>query len=66
MPKYEVRNHEWGDDSDYVMTVEYSLEDAVQYIKDFYEPHPDTILYERLYIIEIADNGTISIPEYDY
>ena len=65
MPKFEVRNQEWGDDSDYVLTVKNSLEEAVKYLKDFNEPHPVTIQYERLYIEEIADNGTRSIPKDD-
>lgn len=66
MPKFEVRNHEWGDNSDYLMATKKSLDEAIQFINDFYKSHPNTSLYERLYIYEIADDGSISIPDYDY
>lgn len=53
MKKYEVRCHEWGDDSDYHRGYFNSREEAQKFIDDFYEPDPLTETYEKLYIIEL-------------
>jgi hypothetical protein len=64
MPRFEVRCHEWGDDSDYHWEYCCNLEYALKVMKDFYDRDPYNI-YERLYVIEIAEDGTKSIPEYN-
>jgi hypothetical protein len=53
MKKYEVRCHEWGDDSDYHRGYFNSREEAQKFIDDFYEPDPLAETYEKLYIIEL-------------
>lgn len=55
MTKFEVRCHEWGDDSDYHWEYYNSREEAQRDIDDFYKLHPDTCLYEDLYIVEVKD-----------
>jgi hypothetical protein len=50
MPRYEVRCHEWGDDSDYHWAFCDSYEDAQRIVEDFEKKDPDNI-YERLYIV---------------
>lgn len=64
MSKFQVRCHEWGNDSDYLWTNCDSLESALQYIKDFDEKEPLNI-YEDLYIVEITEDGTKKIPNWD-
>ena len=64
MKVFEVRCHEWGDNSDYHWENCDSLESALKVLKDFYNKDPLNI-YEHLYIIEIAEDGTKSIPEYN-
>lgn len=55
MAKFEVRCHEWGDDSDYHWSYYNSKEEAQRAINDFYKPNPDTCLYEHLYIVEVKN-----------
>jgi hypothetical protein len=64
MSRFEVRCHEWGDDSDYHWVYCNSLEEALKEMKDFHDHDPNNI-YERLYVIEIADDGSKSIPGYN-
>lgn len=64
MSIFQVRCHEWGDDSDYFWTNCNSLESALQCIKDFEEENPFN-LYEVLYIVEITKDGTKKIPNWD-
>jgi hypothetical protein len=64
MPRFEVRCHEWGDDSDYHWEYCDTLEAALKAMKDFYRKDPGNI-YERLYVIEEKDDGTKSIPDYN-
>ena len=64
MSRFEVRCHEWGDDSDYHWSYCKSLEEALKEMKDFHDQDPNNI-YERLYVIEVAKDGTISNPEYN-
>lgn len=49
MPRFEVRCHEWGDDSDYHWDYCNSREEAQKIVDE------NTNIYERLYIIELAD-----------
>ncbi len=49
MPRFEVRCHEWGDDSDYHWTYCNTREEANQTVED------NSNLYEHLYVIEVAD-----------
>lgn len=65
MSRFEVRCHEWGDDSDYHWEYCSTLDSALKIMKDFYDRDPYN-MYEHLYVIEIAEDGTKSIPEYDY
>jgi hypothetical protein len=58
MPRFEIRCHEDGDDSDYLWSYRNTLEEALKVVKN-------SNLYETLYIIEISDDGNRSIPEYD-
>ena len=51
MPRFEVRCHEWGDDSDYHWEYCNTLEAALKVMKDFYQKDPGNI-YEHLYVIE--------------
>ena len=53
MVRFEVRCHESGDDSDYHWGYYDSREEAQKAIDDFYASHPDSCLYEHLYIVEI-------------
>lgn len=55
MAKFEVRCHEWGDDSDYHWEYYNSREEAQRAIDNYNKPHPDTCLYEDLYIVEVKD-----------
>ncbi len=64
MSKFQVRCHECADDSDYLWTNCDSLESALQCIKDFDEKEPLNI-YEDLYIVEITEDGTKKIPNWD-
>ena len=64
MPRFEVRCHEWGDDSDYHWSWSNTLQSALDCLKKFREEDPYNI-YEHLYIIEHHKDGTLSIPEYD-
>ncbi len=66
MSRFEVRCHEWGDDSDYHWEYCDTLEAALKVIKDFYQKNPDSIIYERLYVYELHDDGTRSVPEYNH
>ena len=65
MSQFEIRCHEWGDDSDYHWKNCSTLEEALKDIKDFYDHDPGNI-YEHLYVLEIADDGSVSVPEYDH
>ena len=58
MPRFEIRCHEDGDDSDYLWSYRNTLEEALKVVKN-------SNLYETLYIREISDDGNRSIPEYD-
>ena len=58
MPRFEIRCHEDGDDSDYLWSYRNTLEEALKVVKN-------SNLYETLYIIENSDDGNRSIPEYD-
>ena len=62
--RFEIRCHEWGDDSDYNWSWSNTLQGALDCLKQFREKDPDNI-YENLYIIEHHKDGTLSIPEYD-
>ena len=64
MKTFQVRCHEWGDNSDYLWATFGNLESALQCIKSFYEKDPMNI-YEHLYIIEISEDGKQSIPKWD-
>ena len=64
MSRFEVRCHEWGDDSDYHWKNCSTLEEALKVMKDFLN-HDSGNIYEQLYVLEIADDGSISIPDYD-
>lgn len=55
MKRYQVRCHEWGDDSDYFWDYYDTLEEAQRAINGFYEKDPDNI-YEHLYIIDMYEN----------
>lgn len=55
MKRYQVRCHEWGDDSDYSWTYCETLEEAQRVIDEFYEKDPHNY-YERLYIIDMEEN----------
>ena len=62
--RFEIRCHEWGDDSDYHWSWCNTLQSALECLKKFREEDPYNI-YEHLYIIEHHKDGTLSIPEYD-
>ncbi len=62
--RFEIRCHEWGDDSDYHWSWSNTLQSALDSLKKFREEDPYNI-YEHLYIIEHHKDGTLSIPEYD-
>ena len=64
MSTFQARCHEWGDNSDYLWTTCETLDGALKSIKSFYEKEPHNI-YEYLYIIEVAEDGTKSIPNWD-
>lgn len=64
MPRFEVRYHEWGDNSDYHWVYCDTLEAALKVMNDFYQKDPGNI-YERLYVIEEKDDGTKSVPKYN-
>lgn len=51
MSRFEVRCHEWGDDSDYHWTYCNNREDAQKIVDE------ESNLYERLYYIEVNDNN---------
>lgn len=55
--KYEVRCHEWGDNSDYHWCYCDTKEEAVETVKDFYAHDPGNA-YEHLYVLEIKPDGT--------
>ena len=55
--RFEVRCHEWGDDSDYHWDYYETKEEAIAAIRDFYEQDPNNI-YERLYVMEIKEDGS--------
>lgn len=48
--KYEVRCHEWGDDSDYLIQVFATREEAEAYILRRNKQHPSDELYEHWYV----------------
>ena len=50
MSKFEVRCHEWGDDSDYHWAYCNSRKDAQKIVDE------NRNLYEHLYYIEVDDN----------
>ena len=54
--RYQVRCHEWGDDSDYFWDSYDTLEEAQRAIDDFYKKDPDNN-YEHLYIIDMDENN---------
>jgi hypothetical protein len=62
--RFEIRCHEWGDDSDYNWSWSNTLQGALDCLKQFREKDPDNI-YENLYIIEHHKDGTPSIPDYN-
>ncbi len=62
--RFEIRCHEWGDDSDYYWSWCNTLQSALDCLEKFREEEPDNI-YEHLYIIEHHKDGALSIPEYD-
>lgn len=51
MPRFEVRCHEWGDESDYHWDYCNSREEAQRIV----DKHSN--LYEHLYFFEVDDNG---------
>ena len=51
--RFEVRCHEWGDDSDYHWDYYNSREEAQKAIDNYYKNNPGSSLYEQLYIIEV-------------
>ena len=57
MPRFEVRCHEWGDDSDYHWTYCKTKEEA-QSIVDKYGN-----IYEHLYYYEVDDKGKPIPPQ---
>ena len=40
------------------------MEAALKVMKEFYQNDPDNI-YERLYVYELNDDGTKSVPKYN-
>ena len=51
MPRFEVRCHEWGDDSDYHWAYCNSRKEAQNIVDE------NSNLYERLYYIEVDDKN---------
>lgn len=56
MPRFEVRCHEWGDDSDYHWEYCNGRKDAQKIIDE------NSNLYEHLYYIEVDDNDNPISP----
>jgi hypothetical protein len=51
---YEVRCHETGDDSDYLVNAFPSRQEAEEYIRRRNEQHPQDELYEHWYVKEVC------------